>query len=86
MDSLHTFIKPYLLRREKENVEKTVPPKEEIIIEVELTALQKQYYRAIYEQKTEFLYKSGNTIYILKIYIIIKEQKMDQVLQVLQWN
>lgn len=59
LDSLHSCIKPYLLRREKQNVEKTVPPKEEFVVEVEMTALQKQYYRAIYEQKTEFLYKSG---------------------------
>jgi hypothetical protein len=59
VESLHKRIKPYLLRREKENVEKGVPPKEEIIIEVELTIPQKQYYRAIYEQKTGFLYKSG---------------------------
>ena len=27
-------LKPYLLRREKDNVEKTVPPKEEVIVEV----------------------------------------------------
>lgn len=56
---LHTHIRPYLLRREKDIVEKSVPPKEEIIVEVELTVPQKQYYRAIYEQKTQFLYKSG---------------------------
>jgi superfamily II DNA or RNA helicase len=59
LEKLHKKIKPYLLRREKELVEKTVPPKEEIIIEVELTVPQKQYYRAIYEQKTNFLYKQG---------------------------
>ncbi len=57
IDDLHTQLKPYLLRREKDNVENTIPPKEEIIIEVELTIPQKQYYRAIYEQKTGFLYK-----------------------------
>jgi SNF2 family DNA or RNA helicase len=60
LESLHHVIKPYLLRREKDLVEKTVPPKEEIIIEVELTVPQKQYYRAIYEQKTQFLYKQGS--------------------------
>jgi len=59
LQRLHVKLKPYLLRREKEHVEKKVPPKEEIIVEVELTAPQKQYYRAIYEQKTGFLYKGG---------------------------
>ena len=31
---LHAVLKPYLLRRVKEDVEKTLPPKEEVIIEV----------------------------------------------------
>jgi superfamily II DNA or RNA helicase len=60
LSALHKRIRPYLLRREKENVEKSVPPKEEIIVEVELTAPQKQYYRAIYEMNTNFLCKSGS--------------------------
>ena len=40
-------------------MEKSVPPKEEVIIEVELTVPQKQYYRAIYEQNTAFLGRGG---------------------------
>ena len=59
LEKIHKLIRPYILRREKENVEKSVPPKEEVIVEVELTIPQKQYYRAIYEQNTQFLYKSG---------------------------
>ena len=59
LEMLHKSLKPYVLRREKEHVEKSVPPKEEVIIDVELTVPQKQYYRAIYEQNTAFLYK-GN--------------------------
>lgn len=59
VDNLLIRCQPYLLSRKKEVVEKTVPPKEEVIIEVELTVPQKQYYRAIYEQKTGFLYKGG---------------------------
>lgn len=57
LNKLQTQLKPYILRREKDDVEKSVPPKEEVIIEVELTVSQKQYYRAIYEQNTAFLYK-----------------------------
>lgn len=58
---LHKLLKPYLLRRVKEDVEKSLPPKEETIIEVELTAVQKQWYRAIYERNTAFLYKGTNS-------------------------
>jgi SNF2 family DNA or RNA helicase len=57
LDKLHKKLKPYLLRREKEHVETSVPKKEEIVVEVEMTVPQKQYYRAIYEMKTGFLYR-----------------------------
>ena len=55
VDELHETIRPYILRRLKEDVEKSVPPKEETLIEVELTVLQKQYYRALYEKNLDFL-------------------------------
>jgi SNF2 family DNA or RNA helicase len=42
----------------KENVEKSIIPKEETIIEVELTTIQKRYYRAIYEKNFSVLSKS----------------------------
>jgi len=38
------------LRRMKEHVEKSIAPKEETIVEVELTVTQKKYYKAIYEK------------------------------------
>ncbi len=56
---LNVAIQPYLLRRMKEDVEKSVPPKQETIVEVELTTVQKQYYRALYEQNTDFLLQGG---------------------------
>ncbi len=58
IDMLHEQIRPYILRRLKEDVEKSVPPKEETLIEVELTHSQKQYYRALYEKNVGFLHKN----------------------------
>jgi SNF2 family DNA or RNA helicase len=58
IDELHEKIRPYILRRLKEDVEKSVPPKEETLIEVELTVMQKQYYRALYERNLGFLHKN----------------------------
>ena len=58
IDELHEEIRPYILRRLKEDVEKSVPPKEETLIEVELTMAQKQYYRALYEKNVKFLHKN----------------------------
>jgi chromodomain-helicase-DNA-binding protein 7 len=57
VNELHNLLKPYLLRRVKEDVEKSLPPKEETILEVSLTPIQKKFYKAIYERNTSFLYK-----------------------------
>ena len=59
VNELHSLLKPYLLRRVKEDVEKSLPPKEETILEVSLTPIQKKYYKAIYERNTAFLYKGS---------------------------
>ena len=47
VERLHKAMKPYFLRRMKADVEKNVPPKEETVVQVELTAVQKQWYRAV---------------------------------------
>lgn len=62
IDELHDEIRPYILRRLKEDVEKSVPPKEETLIEVELTVSQKQYYRALYEKNVSFLHKNKRAL------------------------
>ena len=49
-----------MLRRLKEDVEKNLAPKQETIIEVELTNIQKKYYRAILEKNFSFLSKGAN--------------------------
>ena len=55
LEKLHGELKPYMLRRMKEDVEKSLKPKEETVINVELTALQKKYYRAVYDHNTAVL-------------------------------
>lgn len=52
LETLHNMLKPYMLRRMKEDVEKSLKPKEETVINVELTALQKKFYRAVYDHNT----------------------------------
>jgi SNF2 family DNA or RNA helicase len=59
---LRRVLKPYLLRRLKEDVHASLPPKEETIIEVEMTSVQKQYYRAIYEHNAAFLVGGGSQV------------------------
>lgn len=55
MRRLHAVLEPRLLRRLKEHVEKSIAPKQETIVEVELTRTQKKYYRAIHERNVAFL-------------------------------
>lgn len=63
VNKLQALLRPFMLRRLKEDVEKTIPVKEETIVEVELTPPQKKYYRAILERNFGFLVnnkKRGN--------------------------
>eukprot|EP01125_Pyxidicula_operculata_P016654 TRINITY_DN576_c0_g2_i1.p1 TRINITY_DN576_c0_g2~~TRINITY_DN576_c0_g2_i1.p1 ORF type:complete len:2102 (+),score=699.65 TRINITY_DN576_c0_g2_i1:116-6421(+) len=59
VQQLQATLRTYLLRRMKEDVEKSLAPKEETIIEVELTTTQKKYYRSILERNFENLVKGG---------------------------
>ncbi|XP_076856036.1 chromodomain-helicase-DNA-binding protein 9 isoform X2 [Brachyhypopomus gauderio] len=59
VQKLQAILKPMMLRRLKEDVEKKLAPKEETIIEVELTNIQKKYYRAILEKNFSFLAKGA---------------------------
>jgi len=44
---LHKRLEPYLIRRVKKDVEKSLPAKVEQILRVEMTSIQKQYYKWI---------------------------------------
>ncbi|KAK8792005.1 hypothetical protein WA158_005382 [Blastocystis sp. Blastoise] len=52
---LQTLLQGYILRRLKESVEDSIPRKEETIIDIELTTLQKAYYKAVYDHNRSFL-------------------------------
>ncbi|KAF7706065.1 chromodomain-helicase-DNA-binding protein 8 isoform X1 [Silurus meridionalis] len=60
VQKLQAILKPMMLRRLKEDVEKNLAPKQETIIEVELTDVQKKYYRAILERNFSFLSMGAN--------------------------
>ncbi|CAB9497972.1 CHD3-type chromatin-remodeling factor CHR7 [Seminavis robusta] len=55
VENLQQMISPYMLRRIKEDVATDIPSKEETVIDVELTSIQKTYYRAIFEHNHAFL-------------------------------
>ncbi|PIN15480.1 Chromodomain-helicase DNA-binding protein [Handroanthus impetiginosus] len=56
---LHKMLAPHLLRRVKKDVMKELPPKKELILRVELSGKQKEYYRAILARNYEILRRKG---------------------------
>lgn len=74
--SLHQLLRPYFLRRVKSDVEKNIPPKTETVIDVELTMLQKKYYRAIYERNRAYLEYEGSSMAQL-VSIVVGEGAAD---------
>ncbi|ORX99732.1 hypothetical protein K493DRAFT_257065 [Basidiobolus meristosporus CBS 931.73] len=59
VDKVQKLLKPLMLRRFKEDVESSIPMKEETVIEVELTSVQKKWYRAILEKNFTWLKKGS---------------------------
>jgi len=75
VEQLQRRIAPHLLRRVKEDVARDIPPKEETIIDVELTTMQKQYYRAIFEHNHGFLMQNlkGNMPKLMNIQMELRK-------------
>ncbi|CAN4097907.1 unnamed protein product [Withania somnifera] len=56
---LHKMLAPHLLRRVKKDVMKELPPKKELILRVELSSQQKEYYKAILTRNFQILARKG---------------------------
>ncbi|KAL2318030.1 hypothetical protein Fmac_031906 [Flemingia macrophylla] len=56
---LHKLLAPHLLRRMKKDVMTELPPKQELILRVELSSKQKEYYKAILTRNYEILTAQG---------------------------
>ena len=60
VQQLHKILKPFLLRRTKGEVEKTLPPKKEIYIKIGMTQLQKNIYKKLL---TSNIINESKTVY-----------------------
>ena len=58
---LHSLLKPYIIRRLKKDVEKSLPPKVEQILRVEMTRKQKNMYKMVLTKNYHFLSKGGKS-------------------------
>uniref|UniRef100_A0A1J3GJM0 Protein CHROMATIN REMODELING 5 n=1 Tax=Noccaea caerulescens TaxID=107243 RepID=A0A1J3GJM0_NOCCA len=73
--NLHIELRPHILRRVIKDVEKSLPPKIERILRVEMSPLQKQYYKWILERNFQDLNKGvrGNQVSLLNIVVELKK-------------
>ncbi|URE26395.1 DUF4208 domain containing protein [Musa troglodytarum] len=73
--NLHKELRPHILRRIIKDVEKSLPPKIERILRVEMSPLQKQYYKWILERNFHNLNKGvrGNQVSLLNIVVELKK-------------
>ncbi|XP_045831703.1 protein CHROMATIN REMODELING 5 [Trifolium pratense] len=73
--NLHMELRPHILRRVIKDVEKSLPPKIERILRVEMSPLQKQYYKWILERNFQNLNKGvrGNQVSLLNIVVELKK-------------
>ena len=55
VEGLAAAMRPHVLRRLKEDVEKSIPKKKETLVQVEMTMLQKKYYLAVLKRNRGWL-------------------------------
>ncbi|WVZ82247.1 hypothetical protein U9M48_029533 [Paspalum notatum var. saurae] len=74
IEKLHGLLKPHLLRRFKKDVMKELPPKKELILRVELTSKQKEYYKAILTKNYEVLARrNGGQISLINVVMELRK-------------
>uniref|UniRef100_F6RW91 Uncharacterized protein n=1 Tax=Ciona intestinalis TaxID=7719 RepID=F6RW91_CIOIN len=73
--SLHKVLQPFLLRRVKKEVEKSLPSKVEQILRVPMSSLQKQYYKWLLTKNYAALTKGGRGSFTSFCNIIMELKK-----------
>ncbi|XP_050554686.1 chromodomain-helicase-DNA-binding protein 1 isoform X3 [Spodoptera frugiperda] len=74
-EKLHKQLEPFILRRQKKDVEKSLPAKVEQILRVEMTSIQKQYYKWILTKNYSALRKGVKGSINTFINIVIELKK-----------
>jgi SWI/SNF-related matrix-associated actin-dependent regulator of chromatin subfamily A member 5 len=74
ISQLHKILRPFMLRRLKKEVEKSLPPKHETILFTGMSAMQKKLYRDILIRDIDSLQRgSGNRTAILNIVMQLRK-------------
>jgi len=70
---LHSLLKPFIIRRMKKDVEKSLPPKVEQILRVDMTVRQKKIYRLVLTRNYEALSKGKNQVSLVNIMMQLRK-------------
>eukprot|EP00092_Neocalanus_flemingeri_P031244 GFUD01033937.1.p1 GENE.GFUD01033937.1~~GFUD01033937.1.p1 ORF type:complete len:2371 (-),score=719.51 GFUD01033937.1:118-7230(-) len=70
---LHSLLKPYIIRRLKKDVEKSLPGKVEQILRVDMTIKQKKLYKLVLTKNYQSLSNNKNKISLLNIMMQLRK-------------
>jgi len=70
---LHSLLKPYIIRRMKKDVEKSLPGKMEQILRVDMTVRQKKLYKLVLTKNYHDLSKGKNQVSLLNIMMQLRK-------------
>ena len=70
---LHTLLKPYIIRRMKKDVEKSMPKKQEQILRVDMTNKQKKLYKLVLTKNYSELSKGKKKTSLLNILMQLRK-------------
>lgn len=73
VQQLHKVLRPFLLRRLKAEVEKSLPPKKEMILKVGMSEMQKEYYKKALQKDIEAVNSGGDRSRLLNMVMQLRK-------------
>ena len=73
MKQLHRLLRPFLLRRLKVEVEKSLPPKRETILKVGMSEMQRKWYTQVMQKDLDVINGSGERSRLLNIVMQLRK-------------
>lgn len=73
VQQLHKVLRPFLLRRLKSDVEKSLPPKKETILKIGMSDMQKKYYAALLQKDMDAVTGGADRSRLLNIVMQLRK-------------
>ena len=73
VQQLHKVVRPFLLRRIKSDVEKSLPPKKETILKIGMTEMQRQWYAGLLQKDVAALQGGADRSKLLNVVMQLRK-------------